>query len=157
MLHFCGEIRLNHWYRRASQWHTEPVIKHIYTRLSQDEARHGGAYLKYMKLAITRFGLEAKSAFAKVGVLMASARRTAQALHPTNLHVNKGLYPNDTVQSRLPDPAWLERWLDQQIAFDETWEKRVVGMILKNLSSLFDQTFESVQQLNRFRKSLAPA
>ncbi|MCQ9372198.1 hypothetical protein NQ024_13315, partial [Corynebacterium sp. 35RC1] len=30
MLHFCGEIRLNHWYRRASEWHTEPVIKAIY-------------------------------------------------------------------------------------------------------------------------------
>ena len=29
-LHFCGEIRLNHWYRRAAEWHTEPVIKHIY-------------------------------------------------------------------------------------------------------------------------------
>ena len=28
-------------------------------------------------------------------------------------------------------------------------------MILKNLSSLFGQTFDSVQQLNRFRKSLA--
>ena len=40
MLHFCGEIRLNHWYRRASDWHTEPVIKAIYTKLSQDEARH---------------------------------------------------------------------------------------------------------------------
>jgi hypothetical protein len=48
-LHFCGEIRLNHWYRRASEWHTEPVIKHIYRLLSQDEARHGGAYLRYMK------------------------------------------------------------------------------------------------------------
>ena len=35
------------------------------------------------------------------------------------------------------------------------WEKRVVGMILKNLSLLFVQTFESVQQLNRFCKSLA--
>jgi hypothetical protein len=32
MLHFCGEIRLNHWYRRASEWHTEPVIKQIYRR-----------------------------------------------------------------------------------------------------------------------------
>ena len=30
-------------------------------------------------------------------------------------------------------------------------------MILQNLSSLFGETFESVQQLNRFRKSLAPA
>jgi len=30
-------------------------------------------------------------------------------------------------------------------------------MILKNLSSLFGQSLETVQQLNRFRKTLAPA
>ncbi|MEO8544333.1 MAG: ferritin-like domain-containing protein [Burkholderiaceae bacterium] len=155
MLHFCGEIRLNHWYRRASQWHTEPVIKQIYTRLSQDEARHGGAYLKYMKKAITRFGLEAKSAFAKVGVLMASARRTEQAMHPTNLHVNKSLFPNDTVQSRVPDPQWLEYWLDHQIKFDASWEGRVVERILHNLSLLFNRSFATVQELNKYRKELA--
>ncbi len=155
MLHFCGEIRLNHWYRRASQWHTEPVIKDIYTRLSQDEARHGGAYLKYMKRAITKRGLEAKVAFAKVGVLMASARRTAQAMHPTNLHVNKALFPNDTVQSRMPDPDWLEHWLDQQIKFDAAWETRVVGRILHNLSLLLDRSFSTVQELNKYRKELA--
>ena len=155
MLHFCGEIRLNHWYRRASQWHTEPVIKNIYTRLSQDEARHGGAYLKYMKQAIGRFGLEAKSAFAKVGVLMASARRTAQALHPTNLHVNKALFPRDTVQSRMPNPQWLEHWLDQQIKFDAVWETRVVDRILHNLGLLLERSFGTVQELNKYRKELA--
>jgi hypothetical protein len=155
MLHFCGEIRLNHWYRRASEWHTEPVIKAIYTRLSQDEARHGGAYLKYMKQAIGRFGIEAKSAFAKVGVLMASARRTAQALHPTNLHVNKALFPRDTVQSRMPDPQWLEHWLDQQIKFDADWETRVVDRILHNMSLLLERSFGTVQELNKYRKELA--
>ncbi len=155
MLHFCGEIRLNHWYRRASQWHTEPVIKQIYTKLSQDEARHGGAYLKYMKQAISRCGNEAKTAFAKVGVLMASARRTAQAMHPTNLHVNKSLFPKDTVQSRVPDPLWLEHWLDQQIKFDAHWEGRVVERILHNLGLLFDRKFATVQELNKYRKELA--
>src|SRR3982074_946786 len=30
MLHFCGEIGLNHGYRRAAEWHHEPVIKAIY-------------------------------------------------------------------------------------------------------------------------------
>ncbi len=155
MLHFCGEIRLNHWYRRASEWHTEPVIKAIYTRLSQDEARHGGAYLKYMKRAIQNSGLEAKSAFAKVGVLMASARRTAQALHPTNLHVSKALFPNDTIQSRLPNPQWLEHWLDQQIKFDDVWETKVVERILHNMSLLLERSFATVQELNKYRKEIA--
>ena len=154
MLHFCGEIRLNHWYRRAAQWHTEPVIQHIYTQLSQDEARHGGAYLRYMKRAIGRFGDEARAAFSKVGVLMASAKRTAQALHPTNLHVNKALFPRDTIQSRLPDPQWLERWLSQQIKFDAEWETKVVERILHNMGLLMNRSFQTVQELNRFRKDL---
>lgn len=154
MLHFCGEIRLNHWYRCASEWHTEPVIKQIYTQLSQDEARHGGAYLRYMKRAIGKSGNEAKAAFAKVGVLMASARRTSQALHPTNLHVNKSLFPRDTVQSRMPDPEWLEHWLDTQIKFDAVWETRVIDRILHNLSLLLGQPFKTVQQLNHYRKEL---
>jgi hypothetical protein len=154
MLHFCGEIRLNHWYRCASDWHTEPVIKQIYTQLSQDEARHGGAYLRYMRRAIGKSGIEAKAAFSKVGVLMASARRTAQALHPTNLHVNKALFPRDTVQSRLPDPAWLEHWLDTQIKFDTEWETKVVDRILHNMSLLLEQKFKTVQDLNRYRKEL---
>jgi len=155
MLHFCGEIRLNHWYRCAAQWHTEPVIRQIYETIAKDEARHGGAYLRYMKKALVTTGEAAKTAFAKIGVLMASARRTSQALHPTNLHVNQSLFPNDTVQSRTPEPGWLEHWLDQQIQFNSDWEAKVAERILHNLSLLFDQTFQSVQELNRFRKSLA--
>jgi len=155
MLHFCGEIRLNHWYRCAAEWHTEPVIRQIYETIAKDEARHGGAYLRYMKKELVTTGDAARSAFAKIGVLMASARRTSQALHPTNLHVNQSLFPNDTVQSRTPEPGWLERWLDQQIRFDSVWESKVAERILHNLSLLFDQTFASVQELNRYRKSLA--
>ena len=82
MLHFCGEVRLTQWYRRAAEWHTEPVIRHIYDLISRDEARHGGAYLKYMKQAIERCGDAARAAFSKIGVLMASAHRSAKPLHP---------------------------------------------------------------------------
>ena len=155
MMHFCGEVRLNHWYRRASEWHTEPVIKTIYRLLSQDEARHGGAYLRYMKKSLVELGDTARAAFAKIGVLMASAKRTDKALHPTNLHVNQSLFPNDTVQSRLPDPGWLERWLDEQIRFDKEWETKVVERILHNLSLLFERTFTTVQDLNRYRKEIS--
>ena len=155
MLHFCGEIRLNHWYRRASEWHSEPVIKAIYETLARDEARHGGAYLRYMKRALQQSGNTARAAFSKVGVLMASARRTAQALHPTNLHVNASLFPRDTVQSRLPDPAWLEQWLDKQIQFDAVWETKVVDRILHNMSLLLERSFSTVQELNRYRKEMA--
>ncbi|GGI19912.1 MAG: ferritin-like domain-containing protein [Oxalicibacterium faecigallinarum] len=154
MMHFCGEIRLNHWYRCAAEWHTEPVIKQIYKIISQDEARHGGAYLRYMKKALNDVGDSARAAFAKIGVLMASARRTEKPLHPTNLHVNQSLFPNDTVQSRLPDPEWLERWLDNQIKFDSEWEKKVVDRILHNMSLLFERTFGTVQDLNRYRKEI---
>jgi hypothetical protein len=154
MLHFCGEIRLNHWYRCAAQWHTEPVIKSIYEIIAKDEARHGGAYLKYMKRAINQLGQTAQAAFSKVGVLMASASRSAKALHPTNLHVNQSLFPNDTVQSKLPEPGWLETWLDDQIKFDSGWEKKVADRILHNLSLLFNQSFENVRELNLFRKRI---
>ncbi|MDE3012230.1 MAG: ferritin-like domain-containing protein [Pseudomonadota bacterium] len=151
MLHFCGEVRLTQWYRRASEWHTEPVIKFIYETISKDEARHGGCYLKYMRRALDEHGAVAKAAFAKIGVLMANTK-VAKALHPTNLHVNKSHFPMDTVQSRLPDPDWLSHWLDNQIDFDEAWEARVVQMILHNLSNLFERTFENARDLNRFRK-----
>ena len=107
-----------------------------------------------MKRAMHKFGDEARAAFAKVGVLMASARRTAQALHPTNLHVNQALFPRDTIQSRLPDPEWLEQWLDTQIQFDSVWESKVVERILHNMSLLMERSFASVQELNRFRKEM---
>ncbi len=159
MMHFCGEVRLNHWYRRAAQWHSEPLIKKIYELIAQDEARHAGAYLRYLKRAVgsaatERVG-EVKSALAKIGFLMASSGRSGKPLHPTNLHVSKALFPNDTVQSKLPDPSWLERWLDQQIQFDKEWEGKVVKMILLNLGQLFGRSFATLGELNQFRKSLS--
>jgi len=154
MLHFCGEIRLTQWYRRASEWHTEPVIQKIYETISRDEARHAGAYLRYMRRAVEKEGLQALAAFAKIGVLMASSGRSGKPMHPTNLHVNKDLFPSDTIQSRLPDPEWLERWLDLQIRFDKIWEGKVVKGILAQLSKLSERTFETTGDLNRFRKEV---
>ena len=46
------------------------------------------------------------------------------------------------------------RWLDEQIRFDRDWESKVVGSILKKLSTLLGQSFDTVQSLNRYRKML---
>lgn len=154
MLHFCGEIRLTQWYRRAAAWHTEPVIKRIYETLAGDEARHAGAYFKYMRRAIEKLGDEARIAFAKIGILMASAARAGKPLHPTNLHVNKEMFPNDTVQSKLPDVGWLEHWLDHQIKFDKVCENKVVQSILAKLGTLYDRAIADAADLKRFRKEL---
>jgi hypothetical protein len=156
MLHFCGEMRLTQWYRRAAEWHTEPLIRHIYGVLSSDEARHASCYMRYMKRALERLGDEARQAFARIGVLMTNTK-TSRALHPTNLHVNKEFYPRDTVQSRLPDPGWLERWLDEQIRFDEAWEDKVTGSILRKLSNLFEVPLLNAKDLRFYRKRLTAA
>jgi hypothetical protein len=154
MLHFCGEIRLTQWYRRAAAWHTEPVIKRIYKTLAGDEARHAGAYFRYMARAIDKLGDEAKIAFAKIGILMASAARAGKPLHPTNLHVAKDMFPNDTVQSKLPDPGWLEAWLDHQIQFDRVCESKVVQSIFAKLGTLYERVIADAADLKRFRKEL---
>src|SRR5437899_10548170 len=67
MLHFCGEVRLKHWYRCAEEWHTEPVICHIYELLSQDEALHGKAYVHYTKKHLAEWDASPSPANAKPG------------------------------------------------------------------------------------------
>ncbi|RYY76977.1 MAG: ferritin [Gammaproteobacteria bacterium] len=152
-LHFCGEVRLNQWYKCAQDYHDEPIIKYIYSLLAQDEARHARAYFQYMQRAVSSYGADAKLHFAKIGVLMTNARLN-HALHPTNLHVNKELYPKDTVNSRLPDPAWLREWLDKEIKFDQSWEEKVEKGILGNFSALLQNNFSSPADLRQYRKQL---
>jgi hypothetical protein len=152
-LHFCGEVRLNQWYRCASAYHEEPVIRQIYSILANDEARHARAYLAYMKKALKANTYEAALAFSKIGVLMTNAR-VKKAMHPTNLHVSKALYPNDTVNGRLPDPTWLEQWLSDEINFNGRWERKVESGILTNLSSLLGERFDNSHALRNYHKRL---
>ena len=155
MLHFGGEIRLTQWYLRAADWHTEPVIRQIYQLIAADEARHAGAYYRYMERAVQQVGDLARLAFAKIGVLMASAARSSKPVHPTNLHVNASLFPRDTVQSRLPEPEWLERWLEHQISFTDLHERRVMSIILAKLATLLGVELPDVKSLRLYRRELA--
>ena len=67
------------------------------------------------------------------------------------------MYPEDSVQSHLPDPGWLEQWLDTQIHFDAIWEGKVVNGILRNLSALLETPIQSVRDLSRYRKVMSAA
>lgn len=149
-LHFCGEIRLSQWYRCAAVWHTEPLIKHIYETLAKDEARHAGVYCRYMERALIADADEATDAFVKVVAAMTNPKLSNA--HPTNLHVNKSLFPLDSIQSRLPDPEWMEHWLNSQIKFDTRSEEKVATMILNKVSTLLNIKLESVSDLRQFRK-----
>ena len=80
--------------------------------------------------------------------------RTSNALHPTNLHVNKALYPKDPVQDRAGsrlDGALAQR----QICFDRSWQEKVIARILQNLSLILKVDFQSVRDLSQYRKQLA--
>ena len=43
---------------------------------------------------------------------------------------------------------------DTQIRFDGVWEQKVATRILHILSKLMDRSFESVKDLNRYRKEM---
>lgn len=152
-LHLCGEIRLNQWYRCAREWHDEKVIRQIYGLLSTDEARHARVYYEYMRQSIGRDAETARRSFAKIGVLMTNPRLN-KAMHPVNLHVNKALYPNDTVNGRLPDTEWLGAWLTDEICFDKEWENKVVTAILRSYSGLFGEHIETPTQLRSIERRL---
>jgi hypothetical protein len=123
--------------------------------IAADEARHAGAYYRYMERAVKQAGDVARLAFAKIGVLMAGAVRSSKPVHPTNLHVNASLFPRDTVQSRLPEPDWLERWLESQISFTDQHERRVMSIILAKLATLLGVEFPDVKSLRQYRRDLA--
>ena len=122
------------------------------TRPSDEQAQTNkmNAITEWAALPATEMFLRdpARLATVKIGLLMTS-RKIGKAMHPTNVHVNRSLFPNDTVQSRLPDPGWMDRWLDQQIYFDKTWDERVIQVILKNLSLVCQRSFLTAHDLSR--------
>ena len=88
MMHFCGEGAAESLVPpRIRNGTPEPLIKHIYGLIAKDEARHAGAYLKYLKQAIGRAAAadkvnEVKAGFAKIGFLMAASGRSGKPMHP---------------------------------------------------------------------------
>ena len=156
MLHFCGEIRLNHWYRCAADWHTEPVIKQIYETISRDEARHGARVpalheegaeqLRRCRACRVREdrradGVGASHREAAAPDQPARARRCSRATPCSRAcPIRNGSSAGSTSRS----------------ASTASGEKKVVERILHNLSILFERTFATAQELNRYAGSHRP-
>ena len=64
--------------------------------------------------------------------------------------MNQDLFPRDTVQADTRSA--VAGALAAAVRLDREWEAKVVSMILRNLSSLFERSIASVAQLNRYRK-----
>ena len=145
MLHFCGEIRLNHWYRCAAEWHTEPVIQHD---LRAHRARRGAPRRRVPALHAARDRARRRRGQARVREdrrADGERRPRRQAAAPDQpAREQASSFRNDTVQSRLPDPSWL-----RALARRADPVRRGVGEARRrhdphNLSALFGQTFETV-------------
>ena len=81
---------------------------------------------------------------------MRGAERTFRIGVPQAQTPWRGEYYNNTTLTGAPT---LVR-NDAQINFNKEWETKVVDRILHNVSILFGRTFNSVQDLNRYRKEV---
>ncbi|GIR48649.1 MAG: hypothetical protein CM15mP58_07460 [Burkholderiaceae bacterium] len=101
-----------------------------------------GAYLKNMEKTLKTLN-SPQFAFFKNRSFKGSAKDTQKGpFYPKNLHVKKSLFPNDTVQSPLPEPGWFgKNGLMIKLNLTRAGRKKIAEGYYKSIS-FFDESFK---------------
>ncbi len=130
-VHFIGEFRLALWYKTYSKlYKKEPVIKHIYTLVGNDEIRHGTCYLEYLK-NLTKDNIQNMIAVLKTSLFMLRAQH-----HPTVLTGAVG---------GLQDSLKLYDHVIKSVSDDD--QKQTYDLLFTHLSNLCSTKIQSLQDI----------
>lgn len=145
-LHMCTELSAIRWYRKMSEWHTEPLIKNIYKNLVLDEANHAGMFKAFMNKYYTK---ENEKGVLAVFQLFMGSRFFISIKAASTLEIEK-----KTVHSRLPNPELFDTFLEDILKFDQNDHRKLQQTILKVASNLTGQQLTTPLELKQYRKSL---
>ena len=124
-MHFLGEQKLGTWYRAFAGLGEgsaqegglpEPVLRHIFTLMGNDELRHAGAYFSFLKEAVA----ETPDHLANIGRMFFFMLR-GRYKHPTNI-------TKPSIMEQLDDPGYNEDLIDRFLTkkAEIALEKRVL-------------------------------
>jgi len=137
-VHFIGEFRLALWYKTYAKLHRkEPVIKHIYTLIGNDEIRHGTCYLQYLK-TLTENNLQNLITVLKTSLMMLKTQT-----HPTVLTGAVG---------GLKDSLKLYDHVIKNVSEDD--QKETYELLFKHISNLCRTKINSLKDILEHLKML---
>lgn len=147
-MHFLGEQRLGMWYAgfagfgpgsRNDTTMPEPVLKHIFKLMAQDEWRHAGCYFAFLKKAVAG-QKESLENIAKMSMWMLRGRYR----HPTNI-------TEPSVVGQLDDPNYLTHLVDRYVTPEA--EKAMEQRVLSCFSILAGESVENMKELLHYLKN----
>jgi hypothetical protein len=136
-----SELSLTHVYAFFAQNLTEPVLKDIFRRLSQDEARHAADFRFYLLRRLERCPNELASVLETLYVYLSDPERPIK--HPVDIFKSRLAGVADSADTEMPDDAFeYFLSLNQETTRLEQLRKRIFssfsGVTGRTLTSLYD-------------------
>src|SRR6266704_40727 len=136
-----SELSLTHVYSFFSKNLTEPVLKDIFRRLSQDEARHAADFRFYLERRLKRYPRELASVLETLYVYLGDPEHPIK--HPVDVFKTPLEGVKSSKESEMPDDAFASFLsLSQETTRLDQLRKRVFsafsGVTERSLSSLYD-------------------
>ncbi len=136
-----SELSLTHVYTFFAQNLSEPVLKDIFRRLSQDEARHAADFRFYLLRRLERHPNELASVLETLYVYLSDPERPIK--HPVDIFKSRLAGVVDAMDTEMPDDAFAYFLsLNQETTRLDQLRKRIFssfsGVTGRPLTSLYD-------------------